>query len=460
MKAVILAAGSGERWKASGVTTPKPLIQLGGLSLLERAARTALKAGVSEVLIVLGSEAATIQKTLEPRLAAQPVRWIVNPQWAQGNGTSVLAAGPSVGGDPFLVLMADHLVFAATLKRAMAQALEKGGTMMAVDFKKGLLIDPDDATKVCVHNGRISDIGKQLTTFDAFDTGISVCTKEFLDALQEASTAQNGRCAHTDGMKKLASQGRLFYGDIEGDLWEDSDSPESLKASERVLLQSLRKSTDGFMSKHLERFLSGAITRLLYRTSITPNQMTVFVIGVGALAAWFFAQTGYWPKVIGALLFWCSSFMDGCDGELARLKFMESRLGGWLDLWADNLVHMMVFTAMGVGLWRDTQESFLLWLGAIAALGVFFSVSWVSWTTVRHKKSQGPLFTSVVQESTAPSSPWAERLRGLADALSRRDFIFGVIFIALLEWLEPFLWAAAIGSHAYWMVLLAIARAR
>ena len=44
-----------------------------------------------------------------------------------------------------------------------------------------------------------------------------------------------------------------------------------------------------------------------------------------------------------------------------------------------------------------------------------------------------------------------------ADALSRRDFIFGTIFLALFGLLPAFLWAAAIGSHLYWIVLVLLA---
>jgi phosphatidylglycerophosphate synthase len=203
------------------------------------------------------------------------------------------------------------------------------------------------------------------------------------------------------------------------------------------------------MSKHLERRLSGWVTQGLVHTPITPNQITLGIGLLGIAAAWLFAQPGYWMKVAGALVFWCASFLDGCDGEIARLKFMESRLGGWLDLWMDNLVHMAVFTGIGVGIWRETQNVKWLWLGGAAALGVLLSVGWVSWSSVRKKKREGPLFTSVSGQS--------DRLSRLADALSRRDFIFGTIFLALLDWLPGFLWAAALGSHLYWMILAAIA---
>jgi phosphatidylglycerophosphate synthase len=193
------------------------------------------------------------------------------------------------------------------------------------------------------------------------------------------------------------------------------------------------------------------------RTPVTPNVVTLAVICIGMTAAFLFAQPGHGSNILGALVFWCASFLDGCDGELARLKFLESRLGGWLDLWADNLVHIMVFMGIGIGLWRDSRDAQWLLLGIVAALGVFFSVAWVSWAVLRQKRGQGPLFTSVVDGEGASRDSWTARLTRFADALSRRDFIFGTIFLALFGLLPAFLWAAAIGSHLYWIVLVLLA---
>jgi 1L-myo-inositol 1-phosphate cytidylyltransferase / CDP-L-myo-inositol myo-inositolphosphotransferase len=448
MKTVILAAGSGERFRTAGVSTPKPLVRLGGLSLLERTIRTAAKAGATDILIVVGAEAEIIQSTLTPRLTHLKIQWILNNQWQAGNGTSMLAAAPYLNQEPALVLMTDHVIFADTLRRFWKAAASLEHTIMAIDSKLALLSDPDDATKVRSLNGSIEAIGKSLVPFNAYDTGISICRPDYFTGLAEIALRQKEGCSHSDGMRKLAASKTLMAWDIGPDRWEDVDTPAAFKAAETLLMQSLRKPTDGFMSKHLERYLSGWITRRLIDTPITPNQVTLAVIAIGMGAAFLFSQPGYWAKVAGALTFWCASFLDGCDGEIARLKFMETRLGGWLDLWADNLIHMAVFLGIGVGLWRDTQQGHWLWLGAAAALGVLVSVGFVSWKTLSKKKGDGPLFTSV--------SGRADRLSRLADALSRRDFIFVMIFIALFEWLPEFLWAAAVGSHAYWMILLTI----
>ena len=54
MKALIIAAGKGKRLKDITKKTPKPLISLLGLSLIERVILTAKQAGIDEFFIVTG----------------------------------------------------------------------------------------------------------------------------------------------------------------------------------------------------------------------------------------------------------------------------------------------------------------------------------------------------------------------------------------------------------------------
>lgn len=446
MKAVILAAEEENRFLAGGIHHPKPLVMLGGLSLLERAVRSGVRAGLSEFLIVVGAQGEHIRRASESRLSDLPITWITN-----------LAAAPFLGREHFLVMRADHLIFPQTLQRLLEPCLDLSTTLMAIDRKSGPFSDSENTVKVRLAGGRITELGKSLDPYDGVDIGAAVCSPNFLDALHHEADRQGHACSYEDGMRKLAAAGQLAAHDIGGDLWKSVDSPASLKAAETILFDSLRKPTDGFISRHVERYLSLAVTRVLMQTPVTPNVVTLAVICIGMTAAFLFAQPGHGSTILGALVFWCASFLDGCDGELARLKFLESRLGGWLDLWADNLVHIMVFIGIGIGLWRDSRDVQWLLLGMVAALGVFFSVAWVSWAVLRQKRGQGPLFTSVVAGEGASRDSWTARLTRFADALSRRDFIFGTIFLALLGLLPAFLWAAAIGSHLYWIVLVLLA---
>jgi 1L-myo-inositol 1-phosphate cytidylyltransferase / CDP-L-myo-inositol myo-inositolphosphotransferase len=221
------------------------------------------------------------------------------------------------------------------------------------------------------------------------------------------------------------------------------------------------KETDGFFARHFDRKISGAISRQLLKTAVTPNQITLAVTALGIVAGGCMAQAGYRPKLIGSVLFLLTSILDGCDGEVARAKKMTSRLGGWLDLWGDNVVHVAIFGGLGLGLAADTGDATYRRLGLAAVVGTLLSAALASYQTYLKTRRAGlrdgqSLFTSVVGDASrlkgAPA--WERRLAGLSDALARRDFVYGVVFLALIGRLEWFLWPCAIGANVYALVLL------
>jgi len=126
----------------------------------------------------------------------------------------------------------------------------------------------------------------------------------------------------------------------------------SRRLAEDRLLQSLLKATDGLISRTINRRISLRVTRLLLDTPLTPNQMTVIaaLFGVAAILVVALGGTGW--LVPGALLLQIQSILDGCDGEISRLKYIRSRLGEWLDQLLDDLVNVGFFAAAGWALYQ------------------------------------------------------------------------------------------------------------
>jgi len=231
------------------------------------------------------------------------------------------------------------------------------------------------------------------------------------------------------------------------------ETPADVRAAERRLLKSLVKDTDGFMARHVERPISLAISRRLAATAITPNQMSLISIAVGICGGPFFLSSRPLMQTIGALLFLAHSILDGCDGELARLKFQQSRWGGILDFWGDNVVHVVIFACMAVGWSLAAGSLWPLALGAGAVLGTLGSAGFVYWRLMRFKDGGDTLFTSV---SDAPE----RLLTRLLDSASRRDFIYLVILLALFGRSSWFLVMAGIGAPIYFVLVLLAARPR
>ena len=228
-------------------------------------------------------------------------------------------------------------------------------------------------------------------------------------------------------------------------------TPADLPRAEEWLLASLVKDEEGFMSRHVERRISLAISRRLAKTSVTPNAMTIVSVLIGLAGAAFFVSPRPALQFTGALLFLLHSILDGCDGELARLKFQESRFGGVLDFWGDNVVHSAVFACIAVG-WARSGTAGPLWplaAGAAAVAGTLLSAAFVYAMTMQGRDRTAPQFTSV---SRAPGS----RLSRMADALARRDFIYLVVVLAAFGKAHWFLAMAAIGAPLFFLALVAI----
>jgi len=226
--------------------------------------------------------------------------------------------------------------------------------------------------------------------------------------------------------------------------------PGDMRAAERRLLGALVKDTDGFMARHVERPISLAISRRLAPTQVTPNQMTLISVAIGLSGAPFFLSSQAHWQTVGALLFLAHSILDGCDGELARLKFKESRWGGILDFWGDNAVHSAIFACMAIGWSEADGRAWPLLLGAVAVMGTLGSAGFVYWRVMRPKTGSGPLYTSV---SAEPGKRFARTL----DALSRRDFIYLVIALALFGRADWFLLLAALGAPIFFFLLVFLA---
>lgn len=224
-----------------------------------------------------------------------------------------------------------------------------------------------------------------------------------------------------------------------------------LAAAERRLLRALRKPTDGFMARRFARPISIALSRRLAPLGVRPNQMTLLsmLIGLAAAPCFLSAQPAW--QIVGALLFVAHSVLDGCDGELARLTFHETRLGGLLDFASDNVVHVAVFACMALGWSAAIAADWPLLLGLGAVLGTGGSAFVVYWTTLRRKAAgNGPVYTSVT------AAERANRLSRMLDELSRRDFIYLVPALALFGKAQWLVALGGVGAPVF-LLLLAVA---
>lgn len=422
---VILAAGMGSRIRAGGQDTPKPLVSVGGLPLLKRAILTAERAGVERFVVILGYERELIYDVLagDEKLRDLDIEWVMHEDYLLKNGVSVLQAKPFIEGE-FYLTMADHVVEPA-LYQALGARPMRGDLALAVDYKLDEVFDMDDATKVRVgQRQEILEISKELSPFDAVDTGVFRCTPALFDALDEVYAAE-GDVSLSQGVKALADLDRAHVVDVGAAWWQDVDDLATRDEAERRLFVALTKPTDGWVSQHVNRHISKAISRRLMNHDVSPNAVTAAALAIGLLSmiANLIAtpDQGVWWLALGGLLFQLSSVVDGCDGELARLKYDFSEFGAWFDTVSDLVVNVGYIASFGVGVSLVTGS--WVW-GGLMGIGILMAAHAI-YTVTRVLRNKN--------ETYLPAMNWSFKDRGDCETLfqkicrrfefmARRDF--------------------------------------
>ncbi|MCH8994986.1 MAG: HAD hydrolase-like protein [Chloroflexi bacterium] len=124
--------------------------------------------------------------------------------------------------------------------------------------------------------------------------------------------------------------------DVQDHDWVDVDTPNDLRNAERLLFKNLSKPEDGFISRTINRRISTAVfTPLLLKLfpRITANVVSVLAFAVSLLASLAFFLG---LPVVGGIVIQLASILDGSDGEVARLKKLQSPFGNFFDAVIDR----------------------------------------------------------------------------------------------------------------------------
>lgn len=235
------------------------------------------------------------------------------------------------------------------------------------------------------------------------------------------------------------------------------NSPEARKKAIKMLLASARKPQDGFIARHFNRRVSLFFTRFLAPLRVKPSVLSLinFLIGISA-AAFCASGKNYWHFLAGGFLFEFSSIFDGCDGEVARLTYQTSEKGGLLDVIFDALTYILFFSALAIGLYRNTGNSIFLWM-----LGLFLgSVSWYYFNLYHLTKKAGIGNKIYLVAKQVEAQGQSKKDVSLADRLAaklafalRRDFfatlVFGLLALNLPVFLLGLVTAGALVESIY-----------
>ena len=180
--------------------------------------------------------------------------------------------------------------------------------------------------------------------------------RKALRRLLEASISPSGIISSNNEMELWESYFRLVESYSRKGGWEYITNGNQIDEMEIRFLRASGKPQDGFVSRYLNRPISRVVTRLLLRFPTTPNAWTLLIFAIPVAAALILLNGTYWSFLSGLLLFQVFSVLDGCDGEVARAKFLVSERGRRLDGLCDILSNILLVAALGFGLFHQAHQ--------------------------------------------------------------------------------------------------------
>jgi N-acetyl-alpha-D-muramate 1-phosphate uridylyltransferase len=226
MKAMILAAGRGERMRPHTDALPKPLIPVAGKSLMVRHLEHLRRAGIRDVVVNLGWLGERIREMLGDG-AAFGVRVSYSEEgWpALESGGGIFHALPLLGREPFLVVNGD--VYSDFPLATLAQRARE----LPADVHAHLVLVPNPPHNprgdFALVDGRVGNAEAGRHTF----SGLSVHRPEFF------AGCSPGHFPLLPLWRAAAAAGRMT-GEVHAGAWSDVGTPERLADLERALAPS------------------------------------------------------------------------------------------------------------------------------------------------------------------------------------------------------------------------------
>jgi phosphatidylglycerophosphate synthase len=229
--------------------------------------------------------------------------------------------------------------------------------------------------------------------------------------------------------------------------------PADLASAEETIRRATYKDTDPKIAQ-FNRRISLPISVRLIPTPLTANQLSIMLVAIGFYSAWLFSRGHYWTGILAAFLSLAASVLDGCDGEIARLKYQESALGCWIETFGDYSYYLAIFLGLAIGAVRQTHSGVFYWLGGIALAGTLLSFAILIFLRARITLGQ-PEKLHALAEARFGSAPtfWSRIALRLSFVATRAAMPYGIMAFSLIHALPGIVVLAAIGANVYWISL-------
>lgn len=210
-----------------------------------------------------------------------------------------------------------------------------------------------------------------------------------------------------------------------------SDTRESRKEAERIIFSHVGKTATGWIARNINGRMSLPLSKLLIRTSLTPNAVSVLINLIGVLCGPFYAL-GH--AVLGALFMQAATVLDRCDGEVARIKLMETKKGQWVDTISDQFTVLSFLIGVPVGYYLQTGSTIAIILGAYNITVFILFLIWSFYFLIKYTDSGSLVAYFEVDKHISPEelSPLRKLLARLRFLGRRNYYSAGLVLIAII----------------------------
>jgi 1L-myo-inositol 1-phosphate cytidylyltransferase / CDP-L-myo-inositol myo-inositolphosphotransferase len=351
--AILVAAGTGidgERLNSHGKTL------VGGIPQVKRLIITAERAGIKRFTIIVEGDNSPLKEILknEKRIKSSLI-------WHS------LGSAIKFEPEPSLILQSNLIISPTGLSGLMICTVSRDEIAVLVDEDKDAWVKTkgDAVEDISLSGGKV--VG-------AFVSHGSLLEKSILNSMSLKGWTE-----------ELVGRGSVKSVRFSDGYWMRLTSDKnSRQEAENLLFSNVRKSSSGWISKNINTRISIPISRLLIRTPLTPNMISVLIGIIGMLCGFFYAIE---RPILGAVFLELSTILDGCDGEVARIKLMESKRGQWVDTVSDQLTFLSFVVGVPIGFYRIAKSPLAITLGSINLLIFLFFLVWSFYFLARYAHS-------------------------------------------------------------------------
>lgn len=239
MKAVVLAAGEGQRLRPLTFTRPKHMIPVGGRPILEHLINALRTAGISDILMVVNYKAEKIKEYFGNGSKFGVKIDYIRQERVLGTANAVAVAEEHIDGRDFLTVNGDLLVSAEAIK-SVIDAHERDrptATLAGVGVER-----PEHYGVLKVEGKWLVDILEKpplemRLSDNLVNAGIYVFSTEIFDFIRETKPSERGELEITDSIRLLIKGGKnVLVSRISSECWLDIGRPwDIFDANMRVL---------------------------------------------------------------------------------------------------------------------------------------------------------------------------------------------------------------------------------